>query len=171
MYIKWNCTFESLFVCIFSTLHHITTQLIDVLCILHCFMITLLYYHIVLLSYSFVLIFQSARGMTSAINARGSHVYYIKKQAITTGSIYYTLLSTCITILQGSVLGCPKPVLGRTVPKTSFKPAFYCPKLSKTAQNHPKLSKIANWLRQYQIDTWTDIKFVRFKLSNAWKIN
>ena len=41
---------------------------------------------------------------------------------------------------QGSVLGCPKPVLGRTVPQTSFKPAFYCPKLSKSAQNCLKLS-------------------------------
>ena len=70
---------------------------------------------------------------------------------------------------QGSVLGCPKPVLGRTVPKTRFKPAFYCPKLSKTAQNRPKLSKTANWLRKYQIYTWTDIKFAKFKLSHAWK--
>ena len=40
---------------------------------------------------------------------------------------------------QGSVLDCPKPVLGRTVPKTRFKPACYCPKLSKTAQNCLKL--------------------------------
>ena len=46
--------------------------------------------------------------------------------------------------MQGSALGCPKPVLGRTVPKTIFKPAFYCPKLSKTAQNHPKLSETDN---------------------------
>ena len=65
---------------------------------------------------------------------------------------------------QGSVLGCPKPVLGRTVPQTRFKPAFYCPKLSKTAL---KLSETANWLQTCQIDTWIDIKFTKFKLSNA----
>ena len=58
---------------------------------------------------------------------------------------------------------------GWTVPKTRFKPAFYCPKLSKTAQNRPKLSETANWLQKCQIDTWTDIKFAKFKLSNAWK--
>ena len=68
---------------------------------------------------------------------------------------------------QSSVLGCPKPVLGRTVPKTRFKPAFYCPKLSKTAQNRLKLSETANWLRKCHIDTWIDIKFAKFKLSNA----
>ena len=60
-------------------------------------------------------------------------------------------------------------VLGWTVPKTRFKPAFYCPKLSKTAQNRPKLSETANWLQKCQIDTWPDIKFAKFKLSNAWK--
>ena len=49
-----------------------------------------------------------------------------------------------ISCLQGSVLGCQKPVLGRTVPKIRFKPAFYCPKLSKTAPNRPKLSETAN---------------------------
>ena len=71
------------------------------------------------------------------------------------------------TNIQGSVLGCPKPVLGRTVPKTWFKPAFYCPKLSKTAQNRPKLSETANWLRKCQIDTWIDIKFAKLKLPDA----
>ena len=56
----------------------------------------------------------------------------------------------------------------RTVPKTRLTSAFYCPKLSKTAQNHPKLSETANWLRMCQIDTWTDIKSVKFKVSNAY---
>ena len=49
-----------------------------------------------------------------------------------------------VQVNQGSVWGCPKSVLGRTVPKTRFKPAFYCPKLSKTVQNCPKLSETAN---------------------------
>ena len=54
---------------------------------------------------------------------------------------------------------------GRTVPKTRLK-AFY----TKTAQNRAKLSETANWLWKYQIDTWTDIRFVKFKVSNVWKL-
>ena len=54
------------------------------------------------------------------------------------------------------------------MPKTRFKPAFYCPKLSKTAPNRPKLSETANWLRKCQIDTWIDIKFAKLKLSDAY---
>ena len=76
-----------------------------------------------------------------------------------------------MTIIQGSVLGCPKPILGRTVPKTRFKPAFYCPKLSKTAPNRPKLSETANWLQKCQIDTWIDIKFAKFNFLMLKKIN
>ena len=71
---------------------------------------------------------------------------------------------------QGSVLDCPKPVLGGTVPKTRLNPAFYCPKLSKTAPNRPKLSETSNWVQICQINTWIDIKSVRFKLSNAYTI-
>ena len=56
------------------------------------------------------------------------------------------------------------------VPKTRLKPAFYWPKLSKTAQNCPKLSETANWLWICQIDTWIDIKSIKFKLSNAYTI-
>ena len=71
------------------------------------------------------------------------------------------------SVYQGSVLGSPKPVLGRTVPKTRFKPTFYCPKLSITAQNHPKLSETTNRVPVYQIDTWTDIKSGKF-WTNRW---
>ena len=48
----------------------------------------------------------------------------------------------CMYLSQGSVLGRPKPVLGRTVPTTRLKPPFTaqnCPKLPKTAQNCLKL--------------------------------
>ena len=71
---------------------------------------------------------------------------------------------------QGFVLGCPKPVLGRTVPKNRLKPALYCPKLSKTAQNRPKLSETVNWLQICHIDSWIDIKSVKLKLSSAYTI-
>ena len=75
---------------------------------------------------------------------RGESCFDHQLKLVTDHLSMFYCVSIQRTKTQGSVLGCPKPVLGRTVPKTRFKPAFYCPKLSKTAQNRPKLSKTAN---------------------------
>ena len=47
-----------------------------------------------------------------------------------------------LTQLQGLVLGRPKPVFSRTVPKIRLKPTFYCQKLSKTVQNAQNCLKL-----------------------------